>query len=104
MIATEHGELWEARLDKARPVAIVSRDDVHGRRLKATVAAITTNLRDVPTFVLLDHRDGFPRSSAINCDELQTVPKAALQRRIGRLSGQKLEALDRALSFAMGLR
>lgn len=104
MTPTEHGELWEARLDKLRPVAVVSRDDVHGRRLKATVAAITTNLRDVPTFVLLDHRDGFPVSSAINCDELHTIPRAALTRRIGRLSGHRLEALDHALRFAIGLR
>lgn len=104
MTATEHGELWEARLDKVRPVAVISRDDVQGRRLKATVAAITTALRDVPTFVLLDHRDGFPQPSAINCDELQTIPKAALKRRIGRLSAQKLEAVDHALAFALGLR
>ena len=104
MIPTEHGELWEATLDKARPVAIVSRDDVHGRRLRATVAAITTTYHDVPTFVLLDHRDGLPRSSAINCDELQTIPKSALIRRIGRLSEQKLDVLDHALRFAIGVR
>lgn len=104
MNPTEHGELWEARLDKLRPVAIVSRDDVHGRRSKATVAAITTNLRDVPTFVLLDHRDRFARPSAINCDELQTIPKSALIRRIGRVSEHNLAALDDALRFALRLR
>ena len=47
MRATEHGEIWEARVDKLRPVAIVSRDDVRGRRLKATVAAVTTAIRDL---------------------------------------------------------
>jgi len=104
MTATEHGELWEARLDKVRPVAIVSRDDVHGRRMRTTVAAITTTFHDVPTYVLLDHRDGFPQSSAVNCDELQTIPKSALTRRIGRLSAQKIDVLDDGLRFAIGLR
>jgi mRNA interferase MazF len=101
---TEHGELWEARLDKTRPVVIVSRDDPQGRRAKATVASVTSHLRDIPTSVLVDHRDGLARASTINCDELQTIPKAALVRRIGRLSATKLEALDHALRFALQLR
>jgi mRNA interferase MazF len=102
--ATEHGEIWEARLDKLRPVAIVSRDDVTGRRAKTTVASITSTIRDVPTYVPVDHRDGLAQLSAINCDELQTIPKADLRRRIGRLSETKIAALDDALRFALQLR
>jgi mRNA interferase MazF len=101
---TEHGEIWEARLDKVRPVAIVSRDDVNGRRGKTTVAAITSTLRDAPTHVLVDHRDGLAQLSAINCDELQTIPKESLTRRIGRLSERKIADLDDALRFALQLR
>ena len=104
MRATEHGELWEVRLDKVRPVVIVSRDDVRGRRMKATVASVTTAIRDLPTYVLLDHRDGLPDLSAVNCDELQTIPKAQLTRRLGRLSIEKIDALDDALRFALQLR
>ena len=104
MRATEHGELWEVRLDKVRPVVIVSRDDVRGRRMKATVAWVTTAIRDLPTYVLLDHRDGLPDLSAVNCDELQTIPKARLTRRLGRLSAEKIDALDDALRFALQLR
>jgi len=102
--ATEHGEIWEARVDKLRAVTIVSRDDVHGRRAKTTVATITSNVRGLPTEVLVDHRDGLSRPSAVNCDELLTVPKDWLIRRIGRLSETKIEALDDALRFALQLR
>ena len=101
--STEHGELWEARLDKVRPVAIVSRDDVHGRRAKATVASITTAVRDVPTFVPVDHRDGLAHLSAINCDELLTIPKSLLLRRLGRLSRERIDEVDEALRFALQL-
>jgi len=102
--ATEHGELWEVRLDKVRPVVIVSRDDERGRRLKATVAAVTTAIRELQTYVLLDHRDGLPKLSAVNCDELQTIPKAQLTRRLGRLSAAKIDEIDDALRFALQLR
>jgi mRNA interferase MazF len=104
MRATEHGEIWEARLDKLRPVAIVSRDDVAGRRATTTVASITSTVRDVPTHVPVDHRDGLAQLSVINCDELQTIPKTDLTRRIGRLSETKITALDEALRFALQLR
>lgn len=104
MRATEHGELWEVRLDKVRPVVIVSRDDERGRRLKATVAAVTTAIRELQTYVLLDHRDGLPKLSAVNCDELQTIPKAQLTRRLGRLSAAKIDEIDDALRFALQLR
>jgi mRNA interferase MazF len=101
--ATEHGELWEAHVDKVRPVVIVSRDDLRGRRSRTTVASVTTGLRDIPTHVPVDERDGLAHPSAINCDELKTLPKARLVRRIGRLSEAKIAALDEALRFALHL-
>ena|SRR5687767_7885162 len=101
---TEHGEVWVAALDKARPVVIVSRDDVAGRRDSATVAAITRTVRGLPTEVDLDHRDGFPDPCVVNCDDLVTIRKARLDRRIGRLSGTKIDSLDDALRFALQLR
>ncbi|OGO67258.1 MAG: hypothetical protein A3G84_04410 [Chloroflexi bacterium RIFCSPLOWO2_12_FULL_71_12] len=101
---TEHGEIWEVAVDKRRPVVIVSRDDVGGRREGTTVAAITSTVRGLPTEVLLDHRDGFPRLCAVNCDDLKTIRKTNLDRRIGRLSETKIESLDDALRFALQLR
>jgi mRNA interferase MazF len=102
--ATEHGEIWEARVDKLRPVAIVSRDDVRGRRAKTTVASITTTIRGLQTEVFVDHRDGLEQPSAVNCDELNAIPKEWLVRRVGRLSATKIDELDDALRFALQLR
>ena len=101
---TEHGEVWEAALDKRRPVVVVSRDDVAGRRDGTTVAAVTSTIRGLPTEVLLDHRDGLPQLCAVNCDDLKTIRKMRLERRIGRLSETKIESLDDALRFALQLR
>lgn len=101
---TEHGEIWEAALDKRRPVVVVSRDDVVGRRDSTTVAAITSTVRGLPTEVLLDHRDGFPQICAVTCDDLTTIRKTRLDRRLGRLSDVRIDHLDEALRFALQLR
>lgn len=101
---TEHGEIWEAELGKRRPVVVVSRDDVGGRRDSTTVAVITSTVRGLPTEVTLDHRDGFPKICAINCDDLSSIRKERLERRVGRPSETRIEALDDALRFALQLR
>lgn len=100
---TEHGEIWWASVDKPRPVVVLSRDDIQGVRDRTTVASITTTIRGIRTEVALDHRDGFATASAINCDELTTIAKSRLERRLGRLSPERLDQLQAALRFALQL-
>lgn len=100
----EHGEIWEAQLGKVRPVVIASRDDPRGRRDMTTVAAVTSTIRDLPTQVLVDHREGLAHLSAVNCDDLVTIRKTRLKRRVGRLSAARLDQFDDALRFALQLR
>jgi len=100
---TEHGEIWWAAADNRRPVLVVSRDDSRGARTLATVAAITRTARGLSSEVELDQRDGLPQPCVANCDELTTIAKARLIRRVGRLTGVKLIELDEALKFALQL-
>lgn len=90
-------------MDKPRPVVIASRNDLKGVRMRVTVAVVTTTVRAIPSEVLLDHRDGFERESAINCDELVTIDKVRLSSRRGALSAQRLADLDEAIRFALQL-
>ncbi len=101
---TERGEIWWAAMDRLRPVVIASRDDTAGVRSRTTVASVTTTIRRIRSEVILDTRDGLERSSAVNCDELTTIDKSRLDRRIGRLSPSRIDELDAALRFALGLR
>lgn len=100
---TEHGEIWWATADKRRPVVVVSRDDPRGARALTTVASITRTARGLSSEVELDERDGLPRPCVANCDELQTIAKARLIRRVGRLSEAKIMELNDALRFALQL-
>ena len=47
--------------------------------------------------------EGLARTSAVNCDNLFTLPRRVLTRRIGRLGPGKLAELDRALMVVLGL-
>lgn len=100
---TWHGEIVWADIDKRRPVVVVSRDDANGVRHRASVAAITTRVRAIPSEVAVDEGDGLSQPCAVNCDELVTIDKVRLHERIGRLSGERLEALHRALAFALAI-
>lgn len=100
---TMHGEIWWAELDKRRPAVVVSHDDVRGARQRTTVAPITRTVRRIPSEVQVDEGDGLNEPSAANCDELVTIRKSLLVRRVGQLSAQRLEELHRALSFAFAL-
>jgi mRNA interferase MazF len=101
--ATLHAELWWADLDKRRPAVVVSRDDSRGKRQRTTVATVTTMRRGIPSEVRLDEADGLPEPSVVNCDELVTIPKALLIRRIGQLSASRVADLHQALAFALAL-
>jgi mRNA interferase MazF len=98
------GEVWWANLDKRRPVVLVSRDEAYAVRALVIVAPVTTTIRGYAVELKLGKREGLPRTSAVNCDWLVTVPKADLSERAGVLSEHKLAQLDDALRFALGLQ
>jgi mRNA interferase MazF len=100
------GEIWWARLALPagrRPVALVSRDAAYLVRSSVTVAEVSTVVRAIPSEVALGTRDGMPRPCVINTDHLVTIPKAVLEAHIISLSKTKLEQLDAALQFSLGL-
>ena len=97
------GEIWWARVDKRRPVVLVSRDEAYGVRAMVIVAPATTTMRGYAVEVKVGRREGLPRECVVNCDWLVTLPKADLVGRAGALSGTKMKQLDDALKFALGL-
>jgi mRNA interferase MazF len=69
-----------------------------------TVAPLTTTIRDIPTEVILHPEfDGVLESSAVSLDNLQTVSKAKIGSLLTTLSSEKMEAVEQALCFALGI-
>jgi mRNA interferase MazF len=99
----KRGEIWWARLDKRRPVVLLSRDEAYDVRAMVIVAPTSTTVRGFAAEVKVGMREGLPRACVINCDWLVTISKADLVERAGTLSSTKLRQLDDALRFALGL-
>ena len=91
-----------AKPDKERPVLVLTRDSALGFLGEATVAPLTSTIRDIPTEVVLGAEDGVPRRCAVNLDHVQTVLKARLGSLITTLCPGRMAEVRRALLFALG--
>lgn len=102
----KRGEIWWANLSGhvgPRPVVLLSRNEAYDVRNRATVVSVTTRIRGLKTEVRLDSSDGLKRVCAANADDLLTIPLGALERRMAKLSAEKLSALEDAVRFALAL-
>jgi mRNA interferase MazF len=88
--------------DKRRPVLVLTRDSALSFLGEATVAPVTSTIRDIPTEVVLTPADGMPADCAVNLDHLQTVPRGRLGPLITVLSMTRMEEVRTALLFALG--
>ena len=100
------GEIWWANLDAPvgrRPVVLLSRDETYGVRNQATVAYVTSRIRSIPVEVLLDQEDGLPQPCVVNLDNVNTIRLSRLEELIAPLSSDKLQAVEQAVRFALGM-
>lgn len=88
--------------DKRRPVVVLTRDSVLGYLGEATIAPITTTIREIPSEVILTKQDGMPRDCAVNLDHLQTVSRGRIGPLITTLSPERMRELRGAVLFALG--
>lgn len=84
--------------EKSRPVLIISRDDVIPVLNNLVVAPVTSTIRDIPTCVALGPEEGIDRESVATFDNLATVPRSTLTRRLGRLGVEGRARICEALS------
>lgn len=92
-----------ARLDKVRPVLILTRELVRPHLDTVTIAPITTTIRGLSTEVPVDVANGLAGPSVITCDNVTTIPKRALGEQIGILLEIQEQALSDAIRAAFDL-
>ena len=88
--------------NKRRPVLILTRDTALSFLNAVTVAPITSTIRNIPSEVYLDEDDGLLNPCVANFDNIVTVSKDKLGRRIATLSLDKMLDAEEALKFALG--
>jgi mRNA interferase MazF len=84
-------------------VLLLTRDSAYSVRTFVTVAPLTRSVRAIASHVPVGPDDGIRRESAINLDDLQTIPVAQLDRRVTRLSAEKMAEVESAIKFALAL-
>ena len=92
-----------ARLDKPRPVVVLTRELIRPRLTNVTVAAITSTIRGLSTEVPVGAQNGLDHPSAISCDNIQTIPKIQLGRLIGYLMPDQEAQLAEGITLAFDL-
>ena len=97
------GEVWLADVGgKARPVVVVTRDEVLDVRANVTVVEVTTQARGLAVEVPLNADVGVSEPSVVNCDGLHTVSQRRLTQRIGVVGDDRLDEVCAAIAAALG--
>lgn len=89
---------------KQRVFVVVSRQVLIDSRFSSVICAPIYFRHDgLSTQVCVGLEQGLKKESSIHCDELLSLPKAALTHYVGCLGPASLGQLERALSVALGL-
>ena len=107
----KRGELYKvAKPTKEDPknfrvFVVVGRQEVIESSYSTVICApVYSNCLGIETEVEIGIDEGLKHHSCIPCDELFSIQKTALTNYLGKLSGVKLEELNRALRIALVIK
>jgi mRNA-degrading endonuclease toxin of MazEF toxin-antitoxin module len=106
VIDQRRGHLYWARLDKRRPVLVLSINARNERAGDLIVIPCTTTLREAPTHIRLGRGEGgVPQSCMLKCEQITTLPREDLDAEpLGAvLGGAKLREIEFAVMRAIGI-
>jgi mRNA-degrading endonuclease toxin of MazEF toxin-antitoxin module len=100
------GYLYWAKLDKRRPVLVISPDYRNERASDVLVIPVTSKLREAPTHVRLRRREaGAPSASMLKCEQITTIHRDDVEPTPlgGPLRTQRLFEVERGVLRAIGV-
>jgi mRNA interferase MazF len=103
------GEVWTAAggaqyVGKPRPVVILQ-DDSFDATASITVCPFTTNPTEVPLVrpvVSPTSENGLASTCRLMADNISTIPKVSIGKRLGKLNPEDMAALERAVLTFLG--
>jgi mRNA interferase MazF len=114
VIQPRRGEVYVVSLDptvgaeirKTRPAVVVQNDLANRRSPITVVAAVTSRFEELlyPTEVLVRAPEGgLTSDSVVLLNQIRSVDKGRLVRRVGVLKPETMKEVDRALLLSLGL-
>lgn len=99
----QRGEIWFAATPGGdRPVLVLTRDPVADRIDAVVVAALTRTRRGLVSELNLTPADGVPSDSVVNFDNIHTISRDSLRRRVAALTPARMADACRTLQAATG--
>ncbi len=100
----QRGEIWFAATPGGdRPVLVLTRDPVVERIERVVVAGLTRTVRSIVSELeLTPDADGVPTSCVVNFDNIHTLRRGALRRRVTTLPPARMAQACRVLNDALG--
>ena len=95
-----------AEIRKTRPAVVVQNDPANRRSPVTIVAAVTSQFEEplYPTEVLVRAPEGgLTADSVVLLNQIRSVDKGRLVRRLGVLKAETMKEIDRALLLSLGL-
>ena len=108
----KRGEVWLVNWNPARGSeqagrrpALVIQNDIGNEKAPTTiVAAISSSVRIYPMNVQINPPEGgLDHPSIIMTSQILTISKKRLEKRLGRLSKDRLDDVDRAIKLSLAL-
>lgn len=96
-------EICLARLDKTRPVVVLTREAARAAMTKVTVAPITSTAKGLSSEVPVGPGNGLEHDSVISLDNVVTIPVSLLGRNVGFLTSEQEMLLARSIVLAYDL-
>lgn len=98
--------VFPGEMGKPRPAVILQRDELVGLFSTILACPMTTHLIDAPTLrpiISPNPENGLQDISQVMVEKLSPLRRDVIRQRIGRVSGDELERLERALIHITGL-
>ena len=109
----KRGEVWLANLDptvgseiqKTRPVLIVSNDFNNIHNQVVTVLPVTSNTTKIFSFevFLPVGIANLPKDSKVKSDQIRTLDKSRLSKRIGSIPDEYMVLVENAMKLHLGI-
>ena len=92
-----------ARLEKSRPVLVLTRELARPHLAYVSIAPITSRIRGLPTEVQLGPENGLDHACVVSVDNIRTIPVRDLGRLVGYLLPRQEPELSMAITLAFDL-
>jgi mRNA interferase MazF len=93
-------------IQKTRPALVIQNDVSNEYSPITIVAAISSQFSDPPfprEVVIEPAESGLPKRSAVIVNQIRSVDRKRLLKKVGRLPAQSMERVDEAIKISLGL-